>query len=202
MKNHSRKQCNLCIITILQCLLISSCQKQSEDSTLYKLLNPNYKHDTIRTVNVPDNQGIIDDLNKELVQNNMTITAYDVNNASPEYSFVFDCVNMIKYDIESTGMRLYSIKSDSKRIKYRNKHQSNRRFSSYYQEFKIRVYEFESEEKAKRNFDILDKASHSGDGNCNRIFNTQFVLKKNEIFEFATMDEKSLNSMRNYIVYI
>lgn len=44
--------------------------------------------------------------------------------------------------------------------------------------------------------------SKSGEGYCNRNFNTQFVLKSNEIFEFETMDDKSRNFMNNYVVFI
>lgn len=48
------------------CLLVFSCQKKLEDSIVYKLFNTEYTHDTIYTVNMPDNLGLINNLNKEL----------------------------------------------------------------------------------------------------------------------------------------
>lgn len=202
MKIYKKNYSFLSIFAISNCLIISSCQKQTEDSTLYKLLNPKYKHDTIHTVNVPDNQKIIDDLNKELDKNDMAVTAYDTDKTKPEYNFIYDCVNNVKYHIEKKAMRSYSVKSDFKKIKHKKKHQSNKQFISYYEEFKICIYEFENEKVAKQNFDVLENVSNSGNGNCNRAFHTKYVLKKNEIFEFETMSEKSLKAMRKYIIFV
>jgi len=75
-------------------------------------------------------------------------------------------------------------------------------FGVIIRKFKICVYEFENEETAKVNYEILQKAVSSGDGKCNSIFNTEFILKKNEIFEFWTMDRKSLGRMREYINFV
>ncbi len=201
-KNQLKKHLFFCTLVILNCLFVSSCQKKIEDSIFYQLFNAKYKHDTIHTLNMPDNAIVITNLNKELEKNDLEITAYKVDEIAPEYNFIFDCVNLIEYHIESTGMRAYSIKSNSKSIKLNKKHRSNKRFSRYYKNFKMCIYEFENEEVANRNFEILEKVSNSGNGNCNRTFNTRYVLKKNEIFEFSTMDMKSLNIMREYLNFI
>lgn len=201
-KNQLKKNSLFYILAILNCLYVISCQKKLEDSTFYKLLNSKYKHDTILTTNMPDNALIISNLTKELEKNDMEITAYKIDETEPDYNFVFDCVNLIEYHIESTGMRAYSIKSNTKSIKYHRKNRSNKRFSSYYKKFNMCIYEFESEEIANKNFETIEKARSSGNGMCNKTFNTHYVLKKNEIFEFSTMDEKSLHAMREYINFV
>jgi len=186
-------------------LLVFSCQKKLEDSIVYKLVNTEYTHDTIHTVNMPDNLGLINNLNKELEKNDVELTSYTVDKSKGEYSFIFDCVKHVQYHISMKGMRVYSIKTRSKRARYNRRikiNRSNKNFTSYYYNFHIRIYEFENDEIAKKQFEILDQVSKSGEGYCNRNFNTQFVLKKNEIFEFETMDDKSINFMKNYIRFI
>lgn len=182
------------------CLLVLSCQNKLEDSSLYKLINTKYTHDTIRTVDMPDNLDLINSLNKELEKNDVDVTSYTADKSKDEYSFIFDCVNHIQYHISMKEMRGYSIKTKTKRTKYFDR--SNKKFSSYYYNFHIRIYEFKNDEIAKKQFEIMDEVSKSGEGYCNRNFNTQFVLKKNEIFEFETMDDKSRNFMSNYIRFI
>jgi len=193
------------LLISFSCLLVLSCQKKLEDSILYKLVNTDYTHDTIHTVNMPDNLGLINNLNEELEKNDVKVTSYTVDQSKDEYSFIFDCVERIQYHISMKGMRVYSIKTTSKRTKYNRRtkiNRSNKDFSSYYYNFHIRIYEFKNDEIAKKQFEIVDKVSKSGEGYCNRNFNTQFVLKKNEIFEFETMDDKSINFMNNYILFI
>lgn len=188
------------LLISFSCLLVLSCQNKLEDSSLYKLINTKYTHDTIHTVNMPDNLGLIENLNKELEKNDVEITSYTTDASKEEYTFIFDCVKHIQYHISMKGMRVYSIKTKTKRTKYFDR--SNKKFSSYYYNFHIRIYEFENDEIAKKQFEIIDEASRSGEGYCNRNSNTQLVLKKNEIFEFETMDDKSRNFMSNYIGFI
>ncbi|MBV6881198.1 hypothetical protein NG800_014660 [Epilithonimonas ginsengisoli] len=173
-----------------------------EDSIMYQLFNAKYIQDTIRTVNKPDNTDIINNLTNELEKNDFSISAHTVENEEPEYRFVFDCVKHIQYNIESTGMRTYSVKSNSKKIKYNSRAYSKKKLRSYYYEFKICVYEFDNEEIATKNYELLDEVSHAGDGNCNRTFNTRYVVRKNEIFEFSTMSDRSLNYMKEYMSYV
>lgn len=187
---------------IVNCLYLGSCKKQSEDSFLNKLFISKYTHDTIWTVNMVDNVDIINNLTKELEKNDFSIYAHKVEEDKPEYSFVSDCDKQIQYDLEKTGMRSYSIKSNSESVRYKRRDYSNKKFRRYNYEFNVSVYEFENEKVASNQFEILENASNSGQGYCNKIFNTKFVLKKNEIFEFSTMDEKSLNAMRNYAYFI
>jgi len=149
-----------------------------------------------------DNIEIINNLTRELEKNDFSIDAHKVEKQKPEYSFVSDCEKLIQYDIEKTGMRSYSIKSNSERLRYKRRDHSNKKFSRYNYEFNMCVYEFENENVAKNKFEILEKAINSGQGYCNKIFNTKFVLKKNEIFEFSTMDEKSLTAMRYYVYFV
>ncbi|MDR2238783.1 MAG: hypothetical protein LBE92_21930 [Chryseobacterium sp.] len=159
-------------------LLVLSCQKKIEDSVLYKLFNPKYTHDTISTVNMPDNLVLIDSLYEELEKNDVEVTSYITDKSKDEYNFIFDCVNLVQYHINMKGMRTYSIKAKSKRIKYNRRtkmDRSNKTFSSYYYNFHIRIYEFENDEIAQKQFEILDKASRSGEGFCNRSFNIQLV---------------------------
>ena len=188
------------LLIIFSCLLVLSCQKKLEDSIVYKLVNTKYTHDTIHTVNMPDNLGLLNNLNKELEKNDVEVISYTPDKSKDEYSFIFDCVKHIQYHISMKGMRVYSIKTKSKRTKYFNR--SNKKISNYYYNFHIRIYEFKNDEIAKKQFEIIDNASKSGEGYCNRNFNTQFVLKKNEIFEFETMDDKSKNFMSNYVRFI
>lgn len=204
-RNVRRSEIFHSLLISFSCLLVLSCQKKLEDSIVYKLVNTKYTHDTIHTVNMPDNLGLINNLNKELEKNNVEVTSYIVDQSKDEYSFVFDCVKHIQYHINMKGMQFYSIKTKSKRTKYNRRteiNRSNKNFSSYYYNFHIRIYEFENDEIAKKQFEILDQVSKSGEGYCNRNFNTQFVLKKNEIFEFETMDDKSINFMNSYIRFI
>jgi carboxypeptidase C (cathepsin A) len=201
-KNKLKKYPFYCTLMICTALFGNSCQKKNEDSIFYELFNAKYKNDTVRTVNMPDNLSVINNLTKELTRNQIEINAYNVDATEPEYNFVHDCVNLVTYYIERTGMRMYAVKSEKQKVKYRRRSQSNKRIRGYYQEFKICVYEFENEETAKVNYEILQKAASSGDGKCNDIFNTEFILKKNEIFEFWTMDRKSLGHMREYINFV
>jgi len=188
------------LLISFSCLLVLSCQKKLEDSIVYKLVNTKYTHDTIHTVNMPDNLSLINNLNEELEKNDVEVISYTPDKSKDEYSFIFDCVKHIQYHISMKGMRVYSIKTKSKRTKYFNR--GNKKNSSYYYNFHIRIYEFKNDEIAKKQFEIIDNASKSGEGYCNRNFNTQFVLKKNEIFEFETMDDKSKNFMSNYVRFI
>ena len=191
-----------CTTAILSCLIINSCHKNAEDSILYQLFNAKYTQDTIRTVDMPDNTDVISHLTKELEKKDFSISAHTVENEKPEYGFVFDCVKLIQYNIESTGMRAYSVKSNSKNIRYNRREYSKKKLRRYYNEFKIRVYEFANEKMAQKNYELLNELSYAGNGNCNRTFNTRFVIRKNEIFEFSTMNDKSLNVMREYINYV
>lgn len=191
-----------CILVVLNCLITNSCHKNGEDSILYQLFNAKYTQDTIQTVNEPNNADIINHLTNELEKNDFSISAHTVENEEPEYRFVFDCVKHIQYNIESTGMRAYSVKSNSKKIKYNSRAYSKKKLRSYYYEFKICVYEFENEEIATKNYELLDEVSQAGDGNCNRTFNTRYVVRKNEIFEFSTMSDRSLNYMKEYMSYV
>lgn len=204
-KNVRKSEIFHSILISFSWLFVLSCQKKVEDSILFKLVNPKYTHDTIHTVNMPDNWGLINNLNKEFEKNDVEVILYTVDQSKDEYSFIFDCVKHIQYHISMKGMRVYSIKARPKRTKYNRRteiNRSNKNFSSYYYNFHIRVYEFANDEIAKKQFEILDQVSKSGKGYCNRNFNTQFVLKKNEIFEFETMDDKSINFMNNYIIFI
>lgn len=201
-KNYRTKISFFHSLLIISFLHLVSCKKQLEDSTLYQLFHPKYTHDTVRTVNMVDNGEIISNLTRELEKNDFSIDAYKVGKDKPEYSFVSDCEKLIQYDIEKTCMRSYSIKSNSERVRYKRRDYSKKKFSRYNYEFNMCIYEFENEKVAKNKFEILEKATNSGQGYCNKIFNTKFVLKKNEIFEFSTMDEKSLKVMRNYIYFI
>ncbi|SDF74252.1 hypothetical protein SAMN05421827_101385 [Pedobacter terrae] len=154
---------------------------------------------------MPDNLGVIYKLKTELEKNDVELTTYTTDKSKEEYSFIFDCVKHIQYHINMKGMRVYSIKTRSKKTKYNRRtkiNRSNKSFSSYYYNFHIRIYEFKNNEIAKKQFEILNNASKSGEGYCNRNFNTQFVLKKNEIFEFETMDDKSISFMNKYIMFI
>nr|WP_314499509.1 hypothetical protein [uncultured Chryseobacterium sp.] len=154
---------------------------------------------------MPDHPGIISNLNKELEKNDAEVTSYTVDQSKDKYNFIFDCVNHIQYHINMKGMRVFSIKTRLKRTKYNRRtitDRSNKNFSGYYYNFHIRIYEFENDETAKKQFETLDQVSKSGEGYCNRNFNTQFVLKNNEIFEFETMDDKSRNFMNNYVLFI
>lgn len=201
-KHQLNKGFFFCILVIFNCLITNSCHKNVEDSILYQLFNAKYIQDTIRTVNKPDNTDIINNLTNELEKNDFSISAHTVENEEPEYRFVFDCVKHIQYNIESTGMRTYSVKSNSKKIKYNSRAYSKKKLRSYYYEFKICVYEFDNEEIATKNYELLDAVSHAGDGNCNRTFNTRYVIRKNEIFEFSTMSDRSLNFMKEYMSYV
>lgn len=201
-KHQLRRGFCFCILAILICFIANSCQKNAEDSILYQLVTAKYNQDTIQTVNMPDNTDIINRLTKELEKNDFSIFAYTVQNNEPEYGFVFDCVRLIQYNIESTGMRSYSIKSNSKNIRYNRRANSKKKLRSYYQEFKICVYEFENEEIAQKNYKLLDEVVQAGAGNCNRTFNTRYVIRKNEIFEFSTMSDKSLNFMKMCMSYV
>lgn len=202
MKNQLNQRSFFYILIILNCFLINACQKSADDSILYQLVNSKYTHDTIRTVNMPDNADIIGNLTKELQKKDFTISAHTVENDTPEYGFIFDCVNLIQYDIETLGMRAYSVKSNSKRIRYNKSTFSKKKLTNYYYEFKIRVYEFENEDVAKKNYEFLVQISNAGNGNCNRTFNTRYIIRKNEIFEFSTMSEKSLNYMKEYMNFV
>lgn len=204
-KNVRKSETFYSLLISFSWLFVLSCQKKVEDSILFKLVNPKYTHDTIHTVNMPDNLGLINNLNKELKKNDVEVTSYTADKSKDEYSFIFDCVNHIQYHINMKGMRVYSIKTRSKRTKYNKRtkiDRSNKNFSGYYYNFHIRIYEFINDEIAKKQFEIIDEVSKSGEGYCNRNFNTHFVLKKNEIFEFETMDDKSRNFMNNYIIFI
>ena len=97
------------LLISFSCLLVLSCQKKLEDSILYKLVNTDYTHDTIHTVNMPDNLGLINNLNEELEKNDVKVTSYTVDQSKDEYSFIFDCVERIQYHISMKGMRVYSI---------------------------------------------------------------------------------------------
>ena len=204
-KNVRKSEIFHSLLISFSCLIVLSCQKKVEDSILYQLIDPKYTHDTIHTVNMPDNLGLINNLKKEFEKNDIEMISYTVDESKDEYSFIFDCVKHIQYDISMKGMRLYSIKNRSKSTQYNKRtkvDRSNKNFSSYYYNFHIRIYEFKNDEIAKKHFEIIDEVSKSGKGYCNRNFNTQFVLKKNEIFEFETMDDKSKNFMKNYIIFI
>ena len=48
---------------------------------------------------MPDNLGLINNLNKELEKNNVELTSYTVDKSKGEYSFIFDCVKHIQYHI-------------------------------------------------------------------------------------------------------
>ncbi|KFC23626.1 hypothetical protein [Epilithonimonas lactis] len=192
----------LCIVAILICFIANSCHKNAEDSTLYQLFNQKYTQDTIRTVSMPDNTDIINHLTEELERHDFSISAYTVENEKAEYRFVLDCVKHIQYNIQSTGVRAYSVKSNSKKIRYNSRTYSKKKLRSYYYEFKICIYEFENEEIAQKNYDLLDEVSHSGNGNCNRTFNTRYLIRKNEVFEFSTMSDRSLNFMKEYMSYV
>lgn len=195
-------QSRFLVLLIPTCLFIGSCQKKSEDSILSQLFDSKYTHDTIETVDMADNSNLINSLTKELESHDFSIDAYQVKKDVPEFRFVSDCDRMVQFDIDITGMRFYSVKSNSENVRYNKRSLSKRKFRRYNYEFEVGVYEFENERIAKNKFEILEAASLSGQGYCNKIFNTRFVLKKNEILEFSTMDEKSLKTMRKYIDFV
>ena len=72
------------LLISFSCLLVLSCQNKLEDSSLYKQINTKYTHDTIHTVNMPDNLGLIENLNKELEKNDVEVISYTADESKEE----------------------------------------------------------------------------------------------------------------------
>jgi hypothetical protein len=122
---------------------------------------------------MPNNLGLINNLNKELEKNDIEVTSYIVDQSKNEYSFIFDCVKHIQYYINMKGMRVYSIKSRSKRTKYNREQKSIEVIKVFQAIITILIFVFMNlkiMKLPKKRFEIIDDASKSGEGHCNSIF--------------------------------
>ncbi|HRD58499.1 MAG TPA: hypothetical protein PK504_10640 [Ferruginibacter sp.] len=187
---------------IIVIFLITSCKENlksknnTNDITNEKLSmgdipNENTKYDTIYTINSADNTKLINDLKTKLEKVNFTFEERK-NRGGLSYNNCEE--NSVKL-ISGNGIREYFARSKK----------PEKGTKDFYPDFVIWVYEFPTNDIAKQNFDILEKALNSAGQFCNGKSPEKIVINGNEVFHlgtraemFRTYTEKYGEIIKNY----
>jgi hypothetical protein len=187
---------------LLFILLITSCKeniknknntndKINENLSMGEMPNENSKYDTIYTINSADNTKLINYLKTKLEKVNFTFEERK-NRGGLSYNNCGE--NSVKL-ISGNGIREYFARSKKPEKGAKN----------FYPDFVIWVYEFPTNDIAKQNFNILEKALNSGGKFCNGKSPEKIVINGNEVFHlgtraemFRTYTEKYGEIIKNY----
>ena len=165
--------------------------KINENLSIEEMPNEKTKYDTIYTVNSADNTKIINELKTKLEKADFT---FEERKSRDGLSYNNCEENSVKL-ISGNGIREYFARSKKpeKGTKY------------FYPDFVIWVYEFPTNDIAKQNFNILEKALNSAGRFCNGKAPEKLVLNENEVFHlgtraemFRTYTEKYGEIIKNY----
>lgn len=187
---------------IIALFLIASCKEniRSNDDTngntkenlsMGEMPNGNTQYDTIYTVNSTDNTKLINELKSILETAKFT---FDERKSRGGFSYNNCEENRVKL-IEGDGIRAYFARSKK----------PEKGTKDFYPDFVICVYEFPTNEIAKQNFEILEKALNSAGAFCNGKSPEKLVVNGNEVFHlgtraemFRTYTEKYGEIIKNY----
>lgn len=180
---------------IMVVFLITSCKntndKTNENLSMGDIPNENTKYDTIYTINSADNTKLINELKTKLEKVNFTFEERK-NRGGLSYNNCEE--NSVKL-ISGNGIREYFARSKK----------PEKGTKDFYPDFVIWVYEFPTNDIAKQNFDILEKALNSAGQFCNGKLPEKIVINGNEVFHlrtraemFRTYTEKYGEIIKNY----
>ena len=149
--------------------------KANESLSMGEMPNKNTKYDTIYTVNSVDNAKLINELKTKLEKADFTF-AERKSRGGLSYN---NCEENIIRLIGGNGIREYFARSKK----------PEKGTKDFYPDFVIWVYEFPTNDIAKQNYDILDKALNSAGQFCNGKAPEKLVFNGNEVFHLSTRAE-------------
>lgn len=165
--------------------------KAIENLSMGEMPNENTKYDTIYTVNSANNIKIINELKIKLEKADFTFEERKNRGGFPYNNCEENSVKLI----DGNGIREYFARS--------KKPEKGKK--DFYPDFIILVYEFPTNDIAKQNYEILNKALNSAGRFCNGKSPEKLVFNKNEILHlgtraemFRTYTEKYGEIIKNY----
>lgn len=184
------------LLFIISLLILFSC---SEDSKKHKPTEPvitrkmamdnvpNEKttYDTIYTINMADNEDLLQSLKSQLKIDEFSIEERE-NRGGFSYT---NCNENYEVLIRGNGIRDYFIRSKK----------PNKGTKDYYPDFVMLVYEFPTKELALQNYNLILKTRKSkGWRLCNGITVDKIVLNGNEVFHLSTRAEMFRTEIEKY----
>lgn len=149
-----------------------------------RILNQNTNSEEIKTINVKDNKVLFSRFQSDLKEEKFVIK--EMKFTDNEKSGFSNCESNTIYSIKGEGIRWYYIK------------RSEAKPENYYPDFTLYVYEFKTEEEAKKNYTLIKEALKSRGEFCNGKQPTIVVRNSNEIFSFSTRAEMFRNYIENF----
>lgn len=126
----------------------------------------------IQTQDMPDNQQLIEELDRNLQASNFILESEDDIHTWT----LNDCDRNRIIQVEGEGMRRYTVTRTVALPDHPSK----------YPEFMLLVFEFSNEQDAKNNYKTLNDALLSGGNACNGKSPNMAVVNGNEIYYFTT----------------
>lgn len=183
---------------IISLLIFSffSCEnidKKSENESIKKndfgienMPNNETEYDTIFTKNSNDNQKLISEIENKLLKSKFR---FEKNESIKQNSYN-NCEENTLILVKGDGIRNYLAKSLVP--------EKNSPMKNVYPDFIITVYEFENENIANKNFEIINKALFSAGHFCNGKAPEKLVQNGNEIFHLSTRAEMFRTYIEKY----
>ncbi|MFI0426763.1 MAG: hypothetical protein ACH34V_07400 [Flavobacterium sp.] len=183
---------------IISLLIFSffSCEnidKKSENESIKKndfgienMPNNETEYDTIFTKNSNDNQKLISEIENKLLKSKFR---FEKNESIKQNSYN-NCEENTIILVKGDGIRNYFAKSLVP--------EKNSPMKNVYPDFMITVYEFENENIANKNFEIIYNALFSAGHFCNGKAPEKLVQNGNEIFHLSTRAEMFRTYIEKY----